>query len=166
MQVVFGQRSMDAVFRDDRVVIPVKRLTHRGLDGNVGLAAGDDEGADAVAAQQDLKLRVGERTGTMITNYLLALAWHNFESRRRVLLACGGCRPRMNDETSGAPRMAGQVSDARRRCARRHNGTARHQQQSRVLRIDLAAERSQLALRATLRLPVTRAVSELFARPR
>src|SRR5262249_27097150 len=109
MQVALRDRSMDAVVRDDRVVIAVERLTHRGLDGDVRLAAGDNEGADAVAAQQDLELRVGECTGTMITNHLLALAWHNFESRRwvRSWPVCGCRGPRMNDEASCAPRMAG-----------------------------------------------------------
>src|SRR5262249_785524 len=113
MQVVLGERSMDAVVRNDRVVIAVERLTHRGLDGDARLAAGDDEGADAIAAQQDLELRVRERAGTMITNHLLAVAWRNFKSRRCVpSRAVRGCRgPRMNDEASGAPRMAGQVLD-------------------------------------------------------
>jgi hypothetical protein len=121
---------MDAVVRDDRVVIAVERLTHRGLDGHVRFAAGDDEGADAVAAQQDLELRVRERAGTMITNHLLAVAWRNFETRGcvRSRAVCGCRGTRMNDEASGAPRMAGQVLDGRPRCAWRGTATTRHQQ--------------------------------------
>ena len=117
MQVLLRRRSVDAVLRDNCVVIPVKHLPNRQLHRDVRFASGKNDGPNAVAAQQHLELRIRKCARAVTQNYLLAAAQWNFgRQHARCRLVCLRHRPTVKNQASALPRMVSHAAGFAHQC--------------------------------------------------